>query len=77
MADNSGDNSDDNAYTKLEGSNKRKHHRAWTLCEVLKLVDGVARLGAGKWSEIKRIAFASYTYRTSVDLKVISFSLNA
>lgn len=69
MADNSGDNSDDNAYTKLEGSNKRKHHRAWTLCEVLKLVDGVARLGAGKWSEIKRIAFASYTYRTSVDLK--------
>ncbi|KAM0949171.1 putative transcription factor MYB-HB-like family [Dioscorea sansibarensis] len=69
LADNSGDNSDDNAYTTLKGSIKRKHHRSWTLCEVLKLVDGVARFGAGKWSEIKRIAFASYTYRTSVDLK--------
>ncbi|KAJ0981189.1 hypothetical protein J5N97_009444 [Dioscorea zingiberensis] len=69
MADIGEDNSDDSAYAKLKGSIKRKHHRAWTLCEVLKLVDGVARYGAGKWSEIKRIAFASYTYRTSVDLK--------
>jgi len=51
---------------------KRKHHRAWTLCEVLKLVEGVARYGAGRWSEIRRVAFASYAYRTSVDLKVIS-----
>jgi len=43
---------------------------AWTLCEVVKLVDGVARFGAGKWSEIRKLSFASYSYRTSVDLKV-------
>nr|AIK27368.1 MYB1 [Bambusa emeiensis] len=57
------------AIPKIKRGLKRKHHRAWTLCEVLKLVDGVARYGAGKWSEIRRLAFASYSYRTSVDLK--------
>jgi len=50
---------------------RRKHHRAWTLVEVIKLVEGVSRCGAGRWSEIKRLSFASYSYRTSVDLKVI------
>lgn len=53
-----------------KGGIRRKHHRAWTLSEVMKLVDGVSRYGAGRWSEIKRLAFASYSYRTSVDLKV-------
>ncbi|KAL2516389.1 TRF-like 6 [Forsythia ovata] len=48
---------------------RRKHHRPWTLSEVVKLVEGVAKYGAGRWSEIKRLAFASYSYRTSVDLK--------
>ncbi|XP_020277399.1 uncharacterized protein LOC109851591 isoform X2 [Asparagus officinalis] len=48
---------------------KRKHHRAWTLSEVLRLVEGVARYGAGRWSVIRQVAFASYSYRTSVDLK--------
>ncbi|KAK4790498.1 hypothetical protein SAY86_017802 [Trapa natans] len=52
-----------------KGGIRRKHHRAWTLSEVMKLVDGVSRYGAGRWSEIKRLAFASYSYRTSVDLK--------
>jgi hypothetical protein len=52
------------------GNVRRKHHRAWTLCEVLKLVEGVARYGAGRWSEIRRLSFTSYSYRTSVDLKV-------
>ncbi|ERN11204.1 uncharacterized protein LOC18439394 isoform X1 [Amborella trichopoda] len=52
-----------------KGGIRRKHHRAWTLCEVMKLVEGVSRYGCGRWSEIKRLAFASYTYRTSVDLK--------
>lgn len=52
-----------------KGGTRRKHHRAWTLCEVMKLVDGVSKYGAGRWSEIKRLAFASYSYRTSVDLK--------
>ncbi|XP_057977707.1 uncharacterized protein LOC131164490 isoform X2 [Malania oleifera] len=67
----SGDNSDDNVVTvpTAKGGMRRKHHRAWTIGEVMKLVEGVSRYGAGRWSEIKRLAFASYTYRTSVDLK--------
>lgn len=69
--DSSGDCSDD--YTVSvpteKGGMRRKHHRPWSLSEVVKLVEGVARYGAGRWSEIKRLAFASYSYRTSVDLK--------
>lgn len=70
--DPSGDTSDDNPATvrAVKGGVRRKHHRAWTLSEVMKLVEGVSRYGAGRWSEIKRLAFASYSYRTSVDLKV-------
>lgn len=65
-------NSDDDIVTvpTANGGMRRKHHRPWTLSEVVKLVDGVAKYGAGRWSEIKRLAFASYSYRTSVDLKV-------
>ncbi|KAJ4833924.1 hypothetical protein Tsubulata_044621 [Turnera subulata] len=55
-----------------KGGIRRKHHRAWTISEVMKLVEGVSRYGAGRWSEIKRLAFASYSYRTSVDLKINS-----
>uniref|UniRef100_A0A5B6ZII2 Uncharacterized protein n=1 Tax=Davidia involucrata TaxID=16924 RepID=A0A5B6ZII2_DAVIN len=70
--DSSGDNSDDNVVTMptAKGGMRRKHHRPWTSCEVVKLVEGVARYGAGRWSEIKQLSFASYSYRTSVDLKV-------
>ncbi|KAG8643260.1 hypothetical protein MANES_11G021500v8 [Manihot esculenta] len=70
QVDSSGD-SDDNVVTvpTSKGGIRRKHHRAWTLSEVMKLVEGVSRYGAGRWSEIKRLAFASYSYRTSVDLK--------
>lgn len=70
--DSSGDASDDNIATvpTAKGGVRRKHHRAWTLSEVVKLVEGVSRYGAGRWSEIKRLAFSSYSYRTSVDLKV-------
>ncbi|KAL9460802.1 hypothetical protein AB3S75_003911 [Citrus x aurantiifolia] len=62
---------DDNPATvrAVKGGVRRKHHRAWTLSEVMKLVEGVSKYGAGRWSEIKRLAFASYSYRTSVDLK--------
>ncbi|XP_064967707.1 uncharacterized protein LOC135581776 isoform X1 [Musa acuminata AAA Group] len=69
--DANGDTTYGNANTQPapKGSARRKHHRAWTLCEVRKLVDGVAKYGAGRWSEIRRLAFASYSYRTSVDLK--------
>ncbi|KAL6550597.1 hypothetical protein OROMI_021085 [Orobanche minor] len=63
--------SDDEVVTipTANGGMRRKHHRPWTLSEVVKLVEGVAKYDAGKWSEIKRLAFASYSYRTSVDLK--------
>ncbi|XP_058108553.1 uncharacterized protein LOC131251686 isoform X2 [Magnolia sinica] len=69
--DSSGDTSDDNVaiVPTSKGGTRRKHHRAWTLCEVMKLVEGVSRYGAGRWSEIKKVAFASSSYRTSVDLK--------
>ena len=65
-------NSDDSVVIvpTTKGGTRRKHHRAWTLAEVLKLVEGVSKCGPGRWSEIKRLAFASYSYRTSVDLKV-------
>lgn len=52
-----------------KGGMRRKHHRAWTLTEVMKLVDGISKFGAGRWSEIKRLSFSSASYRTSVDLK--------
>lgn len=68
----SGDASDDNAIIvpTPKGGSRRKHHRAWTLVEVIKLVEGVSICGAGRWSEIKKLSFSSYSYRTSVDLKV-------
>ncbi|XP_030490750.2 uncharacterized protein LOC115707062 isoform X2 [Cannabis sativa] len=71
QTDSSEDTSDDNITTvpTVKGGMRRKHHRAWTLVEVMKLVEGVSKCGAGRWSEIKRLAFASYSYRTSVDLK--------
>lgn len=52
-----------------KGGMRRKHHRPWTLREVMKLVEGVARCGVGKWAEIKKLAFSNSVYRTSVDLK--------
>ncbi|XP_041016213.1 uncharacterized protein LOC121258721 isoform X4 [Juglans microcarpa x Juglans regia] len=71
QANSSGDKSDDNVVTvpTAKGGMRRKHHRAWTIVEVMKLVEGVSECGAGRWSDIKRLAFASYSYRTSVDLK--------
>lgn len=64
--------SDDGIATvpTANGGMRRKHHRIWTLNEVVKLVEGVARYGVGRWSEIKRVFFASHSHRTSVDLKV-------
>ncbi|XP_057535586.1 uncharacterized protein LOC130813745 [Amaranthus tricolor] len=66
-----GNNSDDHVATvpTANGGMRRKHHRAWSLTEVMKLVDGVAKFGAGRWSEIKRLSFSSYSHRTPVDLK--------
>ncbi|XP_023645840.1 uncharacterized protein LOC17897993 isoform X2 [Capsella rubella] len=70
--DSPGDSSDDNNSVDLPVTQiaiRRKHHRAWTLSEVVKLVEGVSKHGVGKWSEIKRLSFSSSAYRTSVDLK--------
>ncbi|CAF2061485.1 hypothetical protein HID58_072194 [Brassica napus] len=71
--DSSGNSSDDNNNIGLPtmqgGGLRRKHHRAWTLSEVTQLVEGVAKYGAGKWSEIKKLSFSSHSYRTPVDLK--------
>ncbi|KAM0879983.1 hypothetical protein ACQ4PT_033862 [Festuca glaucescens] len=46
------------------GCLKPKHHLEWTLSEVQKLVDGVAHFGVGKWPEMRRLSFASYSYCT-------------
>ncbi|XP_024526370.1 telomere repeat-binding protein 6 isoform X2 [Selaginella moellendorffii] len=51
------------------GGTRRKHHRPWTLREVMILVEGVARCGGGKWADIKKLEFSSVSYRTAVDLK--------
>ncbi|XWS43577.1 hypothetical protein CRYUN_Cryun16bG0116200 [Craigia yunnanensis] len=48
---------------------RRKHQRMWTLAEVIKLVDGIALYGVGRWTDIKRLLFASSAYRTPVDLR--------
>ncbi|KAL5728636.1 hypothetical protein ACHQM5_001700 [Ranunculus cassubicifolius] len=64
---------DDSDYNMTCANSKdgfrRKHHRPWSLSEVIKLVDGVSMFGAGRWSEIKKLSFSAFSYRTSVDLK--------
>ncbi|KAL6140684.1 hypothetical protein ACLB2K_058981 [Fragaria x ananassa] len=71
QTDSSEDFSDDSiaAVPTVKGGMRRKHHRAWTIVEVMKLVEGVSKCGTGRWSEIKRLSFATFSYRTSVDLK--------
>ncbi|KAH1084484.1 hypothetical protein J1N35_024245 [Gossypium stocksii] len=49
---------------------RRKHQKMWTLAEVIKLVDGIAKYGVGRWTDIKKLLFASSAYRTPVDLRV-------
>ncbi|XP_022743521.1 uncharacterized protein LOC111294477 isoform X2 [Durio zibethinus] len=48
---------------------RRKHQRMWTVSEVIKLVDGIAQYGVGRWTDIKRHLFASSAHRTPVDLR--------
>ncbi|KMZ56133.1 hypothetical protein ZOSMA_99G00640 [Zostera marina] len=55
--------------SKTGSGGRRKHHRQWTLTEVMKLIEGVSQHGVGRWTEIKRHFFSSSNYRTSVDLK--------
>lgn len=49
---------------------RRKHQRMWTISEVTKLVDGISEYGVGRWTDIKRLLFASSAYRTPIDLRV-------
>ncbi|KAI3826187.1 hypothetical protein L1987_00232 [Smallanthus sonchifolius] len=53
----------------MTSGNQRKHHRAWTVSEVKKLLDGVTHFGVGKWTHIKKLLFSSSVHRTPVDLK--------
>ncbi|XP_024028719.1 uncharacterized protein LOC21407106 [Morus notabilis] len=48
---------------------RRKHQRMWTISEVTKLVDGISEYGVGRWTDIKRLLFASSAYRTPIDLR--------
>ncbi|KAE8716417.1 Translin family protein isoform 1 [Hibiscus syriacus] len=48
---------------------RRKNQRMWTLAEVIKLVDGIAQYGVGRWTDIKKLLFASSSHRTPVDLR--------
>ncbi|XXG84846.1 hypothetical protein AAC387_Pa11g0065 [Persea americana] len=65
------DMSDDCATPVRTGKSgiRRKHHRLWTLAEVMKLIEGVSQHGVGRWTDIKRLLFSSSGHRTSVDLK--------
>uniref|UniRef100_A0A7N0ZXZ5 Uncharacterized protein n=1 Tax=Kalanchoe fedtschenkoi TaxID=63787 RepID=A0A7N0ZXZ5_KALFE len=47
----------------------RKHNRYWSEYEITILIEGVAKYGVGRWTEIKRGLFPPTTRRTSVDLK--------
>ncbi|AEE29593.1 TRF-like 3 [Arabidopsis thaliana] len=71
LLDSSGDSSDDNFVDApiTQSASGRKLHRAWTISEVEKLVEGVSKYGVGKWTEIKKLSFSPYTHRTTVDLK--------
>lgn len=51
---------------------RRKHQRMWTLSEVMKLIDGIAQFGVGRWTDIKRLLFPSSAHRTPIDLRVLS-----
>lgn len=64
--------SEDDCMTGKRASkhDRRKHQRMWTLSEVVKLVDGISEFGVGRWTDIKRLLFASSAYRTPIDLRV-------
>ncbi|RXI01256.1 hypothetical protein DVH24_001490 [Malus domestica] len=42
----------------------------WTASEVTTLVDSISQYGVGKWTDIKRLLFASSPYCTPLDLRV-------
>jgi hypothetical protein len=38
----------------------------------MKLIDGIAQYGTGRWTDIKKLMFSSTAYRTPIDLRVLS-----
>ena len=54
---------------------RAKPHNPWSVEEAEALVQGVAREGAGRWTEIKRIGYAVLAGRSAVDLKARFFPL--
>ena len=52
---------------------RRKHQRMWTVMEVTRLVDGISEYGVGRWTDIKRLLFATSAYRTPIDLRVRNY----
>lgn len=65
---------DDNGETEIQIGKierRKRRHITWSGPEVLKLVEGVAQCGVGKWREIKCLFFSASHNRSAVDLKVI------
>ncbi|CAN4120269.1 unnamed protein product [Withania somnifera] len=73
LSDMSSDNTSEDDCTigsKTRGVYRdRKHSKFWSICEVLKLVEGVSEYGVGRWSDIKKIFFQSSVRHSPADLK--------
>lgn len=54
---------------RSKNADRRKHQRMWTTSEVMKLIDGIAQCGTGRWTDIKNLMFSSSAYRTPIDLR--------
>ncbi|XP_031742605.1 uncharacterized protein LOC101219571 isoform X3 [Cucumis sativus] len=60
-----------NVYSSAKRCKKydRRRQKMWTLTEVMRLVDGIAEYGTGRWTHIKKHLFASSPHRTPIDLR--------
>ncbi|RID69778.1 hypothetical protein BRARA_C01853 [Brassica rapa] len=68
----SSESEDDISVTTIKSkirTDRRKHHRMWTIDEVVKLLDGISHFGLGKWTDIKNLFFHSSSHRTPVDIR--------
>uniref|UniRef100_A0A7N0RCS6 Myb-like domain-containing protein n=1 Tax=Kalanchoe fedtschenkoi TaxID=63787 RepID=A0A7N0RCS6_KALFE len=71
LAPSQDERSDDNDLGEVTSDKSgRKHNRYWSDYEITILIEGVAKYGVGRWTDIKRGLFPPTTRRTSVDLKV-------
>lgn len=52
----------------LKRNDRRKSCKAWTLDEVVALVDGMSQFGVGQWTAVKRTFFSS-SRRTATDIR--------